>query len=334
MRMSHLFLTLLLLFNLLPMRSAHAQRPIVRCIYFLPSDRQPQPDINTKLNALMKDVQKFFADEMERHGFGRKTFRLETDTHGRLAVHRVNGGFTDEYYHFGTHGKVKDEINRRFDMSKNLYFVAIDISSEKGFEHAGRKVCGLGGDYVPIVASDHCITGKYGFVVAAHELGHTFGLQHDFRDDSYLMSYGLLINDQLSKCAAEWLNVHRVFNSSRVVSNDKPATIEMLPPNPVSPANAIRLRFKVTDPDGLQQAQLQTKTLSGLAAGFLELLNCKSLNGKSRTVEFITMLMPKNKFVSVAVIDVHGNFRRSRGFRSMLPHCCLPPKSFQYRMQI
>ena len=54
-------------------------RPIVRLIYFLPSDRQPQPDIDEKLDKLIKDVQTFYADQMEAHGFGRKTFLFETD---------------------------------------------------------------------------------------------------------------------------------------------------------------------------------------------------------------------------------------------------------------
>ena len=34
------------------------------------------------------------------------------------------------------------------------------------------------------------INGRWDWRTAAHELGHAFGLQHDFRDDSYIMSYG------------------------------------------------------------------------------------------------------------------------------------------------
>ena len=35
------------------------------------------------------------------------------------------------------------------------------------------------------------LTVKTGTVVTAHELGHAFGLEHDFRDDAYIMSYGV-----------------------------------------------------------------------------------------------------------------------------------------------
>ena len=58
-------------------------RPIVRLIYFLPRDLTPQPDIDEKLDQLIKDVQRFYADQMEAHGFGRKTFLFETDAQGK-----------------------------------------------------------------------------------------------------------------------------------------------------------------------------------------------------------------------------------------------------------
>ena len=48
----------------------------VRLIYFLPSDRSPQQDIDPKLDTLIRDVQQFYANEMERHGFGRKNLYL------------------------------------------------------------------------------------------------------------------------------------------------------------------------------------------------------------------------------------------------------------------
>ena len=69
------------------------KEPMVRLIYFFPRDRQPHPDINMKIDGLIKDTQKLYADEMERHGFGRKTFRFETDAHGNAVVYHVKGRF-------------------------------------------------------------------------------------------------------------------------------------------------------------------------------------------------------------------------------------------------
>ena len=89
---STLFLILVLFFTLtcLMLPSSFAQSggsdPIVKLIYFLPRGNTPQPDIDTKFDEVLKGTQKFYADEMERHGYGRKTFKFETDKHGNAVV--------------------------------------------------------------------------------------------------------------------------------------------------------------------------------------------------------------------------------------------------------
>ena len=52
---------------------------LVRVVYFLPCDRQSQPGIDAKLGTLIKKVQQSYAEVMEKHRFGRKTYRIETD---------------------------------------------------------------------------------------------------------------------------------------------------------------------------------------------------------------------------------------------------------------
>ena len=98
----------------------------VRMIYFLPSDRQSKPDIDTQMDTLIKAVQQSYADDMERHGFGRKTFVFETDVTGKAVVHHVDGQFTAEYYKQGTSRKVRGEISEQFDTSRNIYLVVVD----------------------------------------------------------------------------------------------------------------------------------------------------------------------------------------------------------------
>ena len=56
MRFKGVFLTILIFFSICSLSFAQglAQPPMVRLIYFVPSDRQPQPDIDTKMDAFDK----------------------------------------------------------------------------------------------------------------------------------------------------------------------------------------------------------------------------------------------------------------------------------------
>ena len=286
------------------------QRKMVRLIYFLPNNRMPQPDVAIKLDTLIKNAQQFYAEQMDTHGFGRKTFTFETDTTGRAVVHQVNGKFANAYYNNDTLDKVLTEISEKFDVSKNIYLISIDIASERIDDHmsCGRGgVHGAVGGQLIIPASGACFDGDFGIDVAAHELGHAFGLQHDFRNDAYLMSYGST-RDQLSHCAAEWLNVHRYFNTNQTYFN-QPTTIKMHTPIALPP-NTIRVSFEVTDADGLHQAQLQTtSTDPEQSPGYPKLIDYKSLSGESSIVEFMTtQVTSKTDEVILQFIDSKGNF--------------------------
>ena len=255
---------------------------------------------------------------MELHSFKGKTFTFETDVNGKAVVHHVDGQFTDSYYHQNTSDKVWAELAERFDTPNHIYIVVIDT----GIERIGvrdRQVCGDASKmkfFMP--GSGPC----FSFYVIAHELGHTFGLRHDFRSNAYMLSYGITSirgwnRDRISKCAAEWLDVHRLFNSSQILFNE-PTTIQMLPPLAYSP-KAIRLRFEVTDGDGLHQAQLIIPTTAEDPARGPKLHGCKRLNGESNTIEFITTELTVEPATEVAlhVIDIHGNItRRSIAFTS------------------
>ena len=141
------------------------------------------------------------------------------------------------------------------------------------------------------------------------------------------MSYGNTKRIQLSYCAAEWLDVHSAFNPNLLNKNDLDweSKIKMLPPSLVSPPNTIRLLFEATDPEGLHQAQLMTRTLTGPAQGFLELLSCQALNGsKNSTIEFVTTaLTSSNKSVALRVIDIDGCFS-TRHYTIYVPNLLLP----------
>ncbi len=298
------------------------EEDMVRLIYFLPRNRSMQRDMWNKLDTLIRDVQSFYANQMEINGFGRKTFTFETDENGETLVYRVDGQFTDWHYHTETQNKVYTEIASQFDMEKHIYLIVVDISSE-AIEEA--NTCGVGGGhwftgesnirtrggYAVIPASGQCFDGVVGASVTAHEIGHAFGLEHDFRDDSYIMSYGAA-PDRLSKCAAGWLNANRFFNTNQTAFNE-PTMLQMLTPASY-PQNAenLTLRFEVTDVDGIHQVQLIVPTTTEDPAPGVKLHSCSKGHDQSSSFEFDAPTLTAHPVNAIAlqVIDMHGNITR------------------------
>ena len=284
------FITVILTFTTLafvPNSFARDALHRVRVVYFLPRHSKSQSDIDAKMDEMIKTIQKFYADQMEQHEFGRKTFPIETGANEKTVVHLVNGKFNEAYYvDIGfLYEEAWNEVREHFDTSQDIYFLVIETNSF--FLQYGTKVnpkseefyrpVGVArneGNWGGLVAmSRKAFVGNSGLV--AHELGHTFGLDHDFRelgharvsilggDEAFLHSNIMTLGPwytrtlRLSKCAAESLDVHRYFNASwqnQDFSNN--TIVQMIPPTLVSPSNAVRFRFKITDPDGLHQVQL------------------------------------------------------------------------------
>ena len=160
----------------------------VRVIYFFPSDRQPQSDINAKLDTLMKDSQQFYADQMESHGFSRKTFRLETDAIGDVVIHNVKGEFNDMYYQ--PPDNAWDEIDNRFDTAKNIYIMFLDTSIINKWNPYGSAIT-LRSNNLIVSKGGIAVVPASGLVsnvgVVVHELGHAFGLKHDYNKDAKII---------------------------------------------------------------------------------------------------------------------------------------------------
>ena len=142
--------------------------------------------------------------------------------------------------------------------------------------------------------------------IAAHELGHTFSLVHDYRDDTYLM--GLGTQSRLSYCAAEWLSVHPFFTDK--IRFNQNTTIEIR-----SQHNG-RFRFQIMDPDGIHQAQFLIPAAAGDRSPVgTKLHGCQALNGKtSSTVTFVVngFSPVPDATVTLQVIDSHGNISERR----------------------
>ena len=294
-------------------------RPIVKLIYFLPKDRDPQPDINDKFESLIKDVQELFANQMEAHGFSRKTFLYETDARGKAVVHHVIGQQTDEYYNNLTYTfDMWSEIEAKFDTSTDIYLAAIDISNEildRG-EACGRGVGWNDAGQALVPASGDC----FNVDLIAHELGHTFGLNHGFYGrDIENKTVASFSHDHMLNTywTAHWLDVHAAFNPPRstVVDVVPEPSVDMLPLSSAATPNTFRLRFEITGSNGqLHQAQLIRPPNSN--SKYPDFVAGKRLaTTVDSTVEFVTVaLLPEDRNVYLHLIDKQGVMTRTPNF--------------------
>ena len=251
----------------------------VRLIYFLPSDRLAQAHEVQQMKKEIRSIQGFYADQMRKHGYGETAFRLEVDDRGDPIVHRANAERPEEYYEFNTVEKISVELEQWFGLDENIYVILVDNSTSivDGASGVAIRRSKRGGmALVPV---------GYTWETLAHELGHAFGLEHDFRDNSYIMSYGPG-EDKLSSCNADYLAAHPHFNP-QISLEDSPAPTVVLLSHPRYPEGATNLsvELKVNDPDGLHQVLLLVNTIAPHSAvGAPEIKSCRDFMGERDVV--------------------------------------------------
>ena len=264
----------------------------VRMIYLLPNDRPYRADVVQRMKDEIRKVQIFFAEQMGAHGYGNKTFRIETDSQGEPMVHRLAGQYPDNHYVNKdlsessyldpVESKVLDEIAQTFNIRANIYVIFIDTDIGKGRGGAGQRL-GNGGSVLIFPPINEGPT----WGVVAHELGHAFGLLHDFRDGSFLMSYGPGSQDQLAMCHADFLAAHPYFNPDTPIMDLSAPTIKLISPRTYpADAKSIPIRLQVSDSEGLHQAILYTAPYNGptLLTNDSSVTACFGLGGKKETV--------------------------------------------------
>ena len=292
---------------------------VVRLIYFVPRGSKPHPETSEPLNEMIEKIQILYAEQMQSYGFN-KTFTFDAQKY------TIYGKNEEDYYLEDTLDKVIKEIpeDPKFDVSRNVLLIAIELS---GSSPEVNDACGVASrdwhgeawwkfwqkwiNTGPGTAGGWALIPTYGncnfsddlYWTTAHELGHAFGLAHDFQNSQYIMSYDATPN-QLSECAAKWCSASRFFDANQSFSNSQTTRIKKISENP--------LKFELEDADGLHQAQLLIPTVANdpTSKGF-KLHSCsKLLNGVSSTISEFNISSANPDKVRLQVIDMNGNITR------------------------
>ena len=299
----------------------------VRMGYVVPQNRSPQPNAMGDMQVFMGVVQDWYAEQMDRFGFGPKTFELEmlggTTT---PMVHSINASVTDEYIREAVWGHTMDSANANgFSMwtPGEVWFLVPESHTQQtdgalvggiaGGAHVpsegGAGVAMVGSDMLPRITSAALVDERpyAGLIIPelgplplvqsvsfpwfegttmssasssaqgaiAHELGHAFGLGHDFRNDvnfhGNLMGNGLrglrgalLPNSypedemRLAYASALVLNSSRFFNPDTVYHELIQPELQMLTSGAVDPVNGLlQIDFTASDDSGLAAAILR-----------------------------------------------------------------------------
>ena len=180
-------------------------------VYFLGSDTEPVPDYERRLSELLLYLQQFYGREMQRHGYGARSFGLDIKSPGRVNIIEYKAKNPAAHYPYENGGgwKAAQELEEFFKANpdrKKSQHTLVNMptwNDEKNgpdnpggvpFYGMGRNCFAL--DY-PAFDIKHLgqktregqlLTKWYGGL--AHELGHGLNLPHNHQTASDGKKYG------------------------------------------------------------------------------------------------------------------------------------------------
>lgn len=189
--------------------AAEASRPVLRIVYFIPTDRRAEPDYRVRLERVLTEVQRFYREGMRQNGYGSLSFELDRDDAKALRIFEVHAKKPMRAYGRNDGGKVRGEVKAALsergihvDQETIIIFqLLLEWQGEKAIEvgpfvGGGDAASGTAWVYDDAKLDTRLLSSKlpggyYGRPCSlgqfnthyiggiAHELGHALGLPHE-----------------------------------------------------------------------------------------------------------------------------------------------------------
>ena len=287
---------------------------ITKIVYFKPAD--VKIDLTAKMQQIVENTQQTYADEMQRNGFGRKTFRVETHL-GKPRIHIVNGAKNASAYLRNTLENTRNELPNflrqdtpPFSKQDTIFVIVvggidcIDGRSAnsfcawgKGFPHHSFR---YGGGV--LIAAD---SGNLNEDVLFHEMGHAFGLYHKLPH---------FLPSMLELYEARWLDKHYHFNDRQ----NNFTLPEFIGEHKITALgnNKIKFEIKATSNIGLHQAMLVDANILVQSSHYMQ-----GENEDTISFDFSRSKATNNMFIEL--MDINGNYI-AKDFAIKLPNRLQP----------